>query len=51
MKQLTAELSKRHRGNDFSLSRAPVEEKANRADRNLALIIRRRHHHAEGSIR
>ena len=51
MKQLAAELSKRHRGNDFSLSRVPVEEKANRADRNLALIVRRPHHHTEGSTR
>jgi len=51
MKQLTAELSKRHRGNDFSLSRAPVEEKAYQANRNLALIIRIPHHHTEGSTR
>jgi hypothetical protein len=51
MKQLAAERSKRHRGYDFSLSGAPVEDKANRADRNLALIIRRRHHHTEGSTR
>jgi hypothetical protein len=39
------------RGNDLSLPGAPVEEKANQADRNLALSIRRRQHHAEGPSR
>jgi hypothetical protein len=51
MKQLATERSNRNWGNDLSLPGASLEEKGNRADRNLTLINGRRHHRAEGSTR
>jgi hypothetical protein len=40
-----------HRGTDLCLLGAAVEEKSNRADRNLALIICRHQYRMEGQTR